>query len=541
MTAPHAEAPLRPRKTTQLRDLLTSTKLEFILEAHNGLSARIAEEAGFRGLWASGLALSAQFGVRDNNEASWTQVVDMVEFMADTGYGNFNNMRRLVRKLEQRGIAGVCIEDKLFPKTNSFIDGDRQELADIDEFCGKIAAGKDSQSDDDFCVIARVEAYIAGWDTAEAIKRAEAYRRAGADGILIHSAWSRPDQILEFAREWANRAPLVIVPTKYYSTPTQVFREADISLVIWANHLVRSAVSAMQVTARRIYQDESLIDVEDHIASVKEIFRLQGADELAEAERRYFLGNRREAGAVVLAASRGDGLADLTDDRPKVMLPVNGKPLLHRLVESCKRAQLDPVTVVAGYKAERIAAPGIDLVVNEAHASTGELASLACARQRLGDDVVVMYGDLLFRNYVLRGLIEAEHELTVVVDSLPATRATTGAPDYAYCSVADDRSLWEQDVCLERVASTSERDGRRADGRWIGMLAARGAGTHRLAEMLDNLATRSDFAKLGMRDLLNALIDAGERVHVVYVNGHWLDINSLSDLEHAGTFTSGQR
>jgi len=552
MTAPHAEAPLRPRKTTQLRNLLTSSALEFILEAHNGLSARIAEEAGFRGLWASGLALSAQFGVRDNNEASWTQVVDMVEFMADvtsvpilldgdTGYGNFNNMRRLVRKLEQRGIAGVCIEDKLFPKTNSFIDGDRQELADIDEFCGKIAAGKDSQADDDFCVVARVEAYIAGWDTAEAIKRAEAYRRAGADAILIHSAWSRPDQILEFAREWANRAPLVIVPTKYYSTPTQVFREADISLVIWANHLVRSAVSAMQATARRIYQDESLIDVEDHIASVKEIFRLQGADELAEAERRYFLGNRREAGAVVLAASRGDGLADLTDDRPKVMLPVNGKPLLHRLVESCKRAQLDPVTVVAGYKAERIAAPGIELVVNDAHASTGELASLACARERLGDDVVVMYGDLLFRNYVLRGLIDAEHELTVVVDSLPATRATTGAPDYAYCSAADDRSLWEQDVWLERIASTPEHDGRRADGRWIGMLGARGAGAVRLAETLDSLAARGDFATLGMRDLLNALIDAGHRVHVVYVNGHWLDINSLSDLEHAGTFTSGQR
>ncbi|MEQ9058735.1 MAG: phosphoenolpyruvate mutase [Gammaproteobacteria bacterium] len=552
MTAPHPEVAARPRKTTQLRTLLDSPALEFILEAHNGLSARIAEEAGFRGIWASGLALSAQFGVRDNNEASWTQVVDMVEFMTDvtsvpilldgdTGYGNFNNMRRLVRKLEQRGVAGVCIEDKLFPKTNSFIDGERQALADIDEFCGKIAAGKDSQSDDDFCIVARVEAYIAGWDTAEAIKRAEAYRRAGADGILIHSAWSRPDQILEFAREWANRAPLVIVPTKYYSTPTQVFRDADISLVIWANHLVRAAVSAMQETARRIFQDESLLDVEDQVASVKEIFRLQGADELAEAERRYFLGNRREAQAVVLAASQGDGLADLTDDRPKVMLPVNGKPLLHRLVESCKRAQLDPVTVVAGYKADRIAAPGIRLVVNDAHASTGELASLACARACLDGDVVVMYGDLLFRGYVLRGLVESEHALTVVVDSLPATRATTGAPDYAYCSAPDDRSLWEQDVWLERVVTTPQQDGRRADGRWIGMLAARGAGARGRGGVLGGLAARADFAELGMRDLINALIEAGRRIHVVYVNGHWLDVNSLSDLEHAGAFTSGQR
>ncbi|MFP3607234.1 isocitrate lyase/phosphoenolpyruvate mutase family protein, partial [Paraburkholderia sp. SIMBA_053] len=105
------------------------------------------------------LAISAQYGVRDNNEASWTQVVDTLEFMADasdlpilldgdTGYGNFNNVRRLVRKLEQRGIAGVCIEDKVFPKTNSFIKGEAQPLADIDEFCGKIKAGKDSQTDE---------------------------------------------------------------------------------------------------------------------------------------------------------------------------------------------------------------------------------------------------------------------------------------------------------------------------------------------------------------------------------------------------------
>jgi phosphoenolpyruvate phosphomutase len=112
--------------------MLEEPDLDFLMEAHNGLSARIGEEAGFNGLWASGLCLAAQFGVRDSNEASWTQVLEMLEFMADattvpilldgdTGYGNFNNVRRLVRKLEQRDIAAVCIEDKLFPKTNSFI------------------------------------------------------------------------------------------------------------------------------------------------------------------------------------------------------------------------------------------------------------------------------------------------------------------------------------------------------------------------------------------------------------------------------------
>ena len=540
------------RRTTQLRRMLASNELEFMLEAHNGISARIVEEAGFKGIWASGLALSAQFGVRDNNEASWTQVVDMVEFMADvthipilldgdTGYGNFNNMRRLVRKLEQRSIAGVCIEDKLFPKTNSFIDGERQELADIDEFCGKIAAGKDSQNDDDFCVVARIEAYIAGWDTREALRRASAYHAAGADAILIHSAWSTPDQILEFAREWANRAPLVIVPTKYYSTPTAVFREARVSLAIWANHLIRSAVDAMQETARQIYADQTLVAVEDQIASVKEIFRLQGADELAQAERRYVYETRRESRAIVLAASRGEGLDDLTRDRPKVMLPVNGKPLLKRLVERCRKQHIDSVVVVAGYQAEHIDVGGIDIVVNPHYASTGELASVQCARHLFRDDLVVMYGDLLFRSYVLRGLMESDRELTVVVDSQYVNKPGKRSPDLAYCSVGDDRSLWGQDVLLEHISDEHDKPGMTGHGRWIGMLRTRARGREWLEHALDDLLRSPDFARLSMGDLLNHIVAQGHPVRVIYIHGHWLDVNSLRDLEQAGHFTAGQR
>src|SRR5580693_3703558 len=285
-------------RSAKLRQMLQSAELEFLMEAHNGLSARIVKEAGFKGIWGSGLSISAQYGVRDNNEASWTQVVDMLEFMADasdlpilldgdTGYGNFNNLRRLVRKLEQRGIAGVCIEDKQFPKTNSFLNGERQPLADIEEFAGKIAAGKDTQHDANFSIVARVEALIAGWSLDEALRRAEAYRLAGADAILIHSKLSKPDEILAFAREWARRAPLVIVPTRYYSTPTDVFRQAGISTVIWANHLVRSAVSAMQSVAKEIFESQTLVNVEDRIVSVNEIFRLQDADEYSAAERQY--------------------------------------------------------------------------------------------------------------------------------------------------------------------------------------------------------------------------------------------------------------
>ena len=285
-------------KSTQFKQMLESKQLEFILEAHNGLSAKIVEETGFKGIWGSGLAISAAMGVRDNNEASWTQVLDVVEFMsdstniplmldADTGYGNFNNVRRLVKKLEQRKIAAMCIEDKLFPKTNSFINGEAQELAKIDEFAGKIKAAKDTQDDPDFCVVARIEAFIAGWGLDEALKRAEAYCKAGADALLVHSKKSSADDIFDFMAQWKDTCPVVIVPTMYYNTPVEEFQKCGVSLVIWANHLLRTSVKAMQQTAAQIYEESSIKSVEGEIVSVKEVFRLQNAAELKEAEKIY--------------------------------------------------------------------------------------------------------------------------------------------------------------------------------------------------------------------------------------------------------------
>ncbi len=545
-------------KTKQLRALLTSKDLAFILEAHNGLSARIAEQAGFKGIWASGLAMSAQFGVRDSNEASWTQVVDMLEFMSDvsaipilldgdTGYGNFNNMRRLVRKLEQRQIAGVCIEDKLFPKTNSFIDGERQPLADIDEFCGKIKAGKDSQSDDDFCIVARIEALIAGWGMSEALTRAEAYHAAGADGILIHSKLTHAGEVLAFAEEWAGRSPLLVVPTKYYSTPTEVYRRAQISLVIWANHLVRAAAAAMEKVSAEIFHAQSLLNVEEKIAPVERIFALQGAEELSQAQDRY-LHSRPAPQAIVLAASEGDRLHELTAGKPKGMLSIAGKPLLARMLEEFKRQGINKTTVVAGYKAESIDIGGIDIRLNEDHATTGELASLACAVPAFHEDMLIVYGDLLFRSYILRELLENEAELSVVVDSAPKGVRPGAAADYAWCSSEDDRSLFGQEVALQRVSQQEwewewewEQAGLgKPSGRWVGMLRVRRQGKEWLLEALLALQARDGFARLNMPDLLNYLIEQNKKITVHYIHGHWLDVNSLEDIDRASDFARGQ-
>ncbi len=534
-------------KSAKFRQLLAAPETDFLMEAHNGLSAKIVEETGFKGIWASGLSISTALGVRDNNEASWTQVLEVLEFMADattipilvdgdTGYGNFNNFRRFVKKLCQRGIAAVCIEDKLFPKTNSFL-GEHQPLAEIEEFCGKIKAGKDSQPDDDFCIIARVEALIAGWGLEEALRRAEAYHEAGADGILIHSKRSTADEILAFAREWDGRAPLVIVPTKYYATPTERFREAGISLVIWANHNLRAAMAAMRDVSKQIFEEQSLTGVEERVTNLQDVFAIAGNDELAAAEEKY-LAARHETKAIVLAATRGKALRELTVDRPKCMLDVHGKPLLHRLVGSLNDAGVRDITVVTGYKSEAVNYPGIRKVENERYETTGEAVSLAVARESLSGECILCYGDIMFRRYILNLLFEAEGDIVVVVDarwreqrrSMPKHTA-----DLVSCSIPySDDYLDDRPVELLRVDAAMAEDD--ADGEWIGLLRLTPSGTELVREEIAAMEADGTLGEASIPDLLNRLIERGTHPRVVYVTGHWLDVNDAFDLARARNF-----
>lgn len=526
-------------KATRFREMLGTRELSFCMEAHNGLSAKIVEETGFEAVWASGLSIATALGVRDRNEASWTQVLEVLEFMSDatsipilldgdTGYGDFNNFRRLVRKLCQRNIAAVCIEDKQFPKTNSFVDGD-QELADIDEFCGKIKAGKDSQLDEDFSIIARIEALIAGKGMDEALRRAEAYNEAGADGILIHSRQSTADEVLTFAREWGNRSPLVIVPTKYYATPTDAFRKAGISMVIWANHNLRASLAAMRDVSEKIFDSQSLEDVEGTVASMGDVFTIAGNTELAEAEKRYLPDRGDETNAILLAASRGHQLADLTAEKPKCMLDVRGKPLLRRLAHSLNDTGITDITVVAGYKHQAIDLANVDKVVNDDFETTGELASLACAQDRIDGNVVISYGDILFRNHIMDRLLRSSADITVAIDANIGN--TSG--DFAKCGkpFAED-ILDDSPVLLEQMTVDAEG----SHGEWIGMVKLTGEGSRLVRAEIEAMGQDGSLQTANMPDLFNRLIASGATLHVAYFSGHWLDVNDAFDLADARNF-----
>ncbi|MEE2999295.1 MAG: phosphoenolpyruvate mutase [Pseudomonadota bacterium] len=539
---------LKMTKSAQLKEILISNETEFLMEAHDGVSAKIVEEAGFKGIWASGLAMSTALGVRDSNEASWTQILEILEFMADasqipilvdgdTGYGNFNNLRRAVRKLCQRGIAGICIEDKLFPKTNSFI-GEGQPLADIDEFCGKIKAGKDIQLDDDFSIIARIEALISGMGMKEALKRASAYFKAGADGILIHSKQRDGDEVINFLEEWANRCPVIIVPTTYYQTPTKRFKDAKASVIIWANHNIRAATSAMREVSLRIQRDQSLIGIEDRIASVSELFKLANNRELAEAEKLYLPPNKEDTKAIILAASRGEDLQDLTVDRPKCMIDVRGQPLLHRLTSTFNQAGIREIYAVRGYKKSAVNLPSVNFKDNNEFDTTGEVFSLSRAKTQIKGNCIFSYGDILFRHYILDQLLKTTGDIVLVVDARWMDRdpnPQSRTRDLIKCAEPFTiKYLDENEVILNAIGHNFATD--EIQGEWIGLAKFSEAGSTKIRNEITLMQQDGTERNASMISLFSRLLKKHEPIHIIYISGHWLDIDNSDDLADAQKF-----
>ena len=438
-------------------------------------------------------------------------------------------------------MAAVCLEDKLFPKTNSFI-GEHQPLADVDEFCGKIKAGKDSATEPDFSIVARVEALIAGRGLDEALRRAEAYHAAGADAILIHSKRQTADEILAFAAEWGGRAPLVIVPTMYYATPADAFRKAGISVVIWANHNLRASISAMREVSRRIRDEESLVGVEGAIASVRDVFALAGNWELEEAERRY-LGPaarraprhrhrrlaRRRAGAAHRRA------AEVHDRRARPAPP----PPAGAARSGSAASATSPSSAATGRRrstCRRSPRSTTTPTRRPARPRRWPARSTACK-----GPCVVSYGDILFRRHLLDALLAAEGDVVVAVDALQRSRADAGpragdgpgrllpAP---HRRLSRGRGAGVAPPHRERPRRPPRRTASGSD--WP---SSRPRGAALVAAELEAMRADGSLARASLLEMLSRLIAAGHPIGVVYVLGGWLDVDDAFDLARARNFT----
>ncbi|MCJ7596663.1 MAG: isocitrate lyase/phosphoenolpyruvate mutase family protein [Desulfobacterales bacterium] len=289
---------LNDNKLKRMRDILTSPGVGVGVGAGDALCAKMIERAGFDFIWSSSLCVSASFAVPDANLISMSQYCEVARSMneivsipiiadCDTGYGNANNVIYAVKKFEEAGIAGISIEDKKFPKDNSLLEGGRQELASIEEFEGKIKAAKDHQKNEGFIVIARVEALIAGWGQAEAMKRSLRYAEAGADCILIHSKSKEPSEILEFIGKWEAPVPLVLVPTNYPSlTLSAVEALKKVKLFIYANQPVRASIKAQEALLEEIKRAGGIHTIDPMMVPVSHIFDLQGVPAMKKDEKK---------------------------------------------------------------------------------------------------------------------------------------------------------------------------------------------------------------------------------------------------------------
>ena len=284
-------------KADALRAKLDVRRPAIAMAAHNPLAAKLAAEAGFDAIWGSGFELSASYAVPDANILPMGTHLELMRAIGevqaapviadiDTGFGNAVNVAYAVPRYVAAGVAAVVMEDKTFPKDSSLRAGGRQELVPVGEFAGKIAAAKATAGGT--LVIARTEALIAGQGQAEALRRGEAYAEAGADAVLIHSKQKTPDEILAFCRAWPGRVPLVLVPTSYPQLSfADVAATGKVGLIICGNHAVRAAAAAMRRTFQRILAEGGIAGVEGEIASVAEIFALQGDARMREIEKAY--------------------------------------------------------------------------------------------------------------------------------------------------------------------------------------------------------------------------------------------------------------
>ena len=263
--------------------------------AFDVMSAKLAEMNDFDAVWASGFGISSARALPDAGIITMTELLDAVTFMAeacsipviadcDTGYGGPNNVAHLVKKFENAGIAGICIEDKTFPKENSLFKDGKQEMIAKKDFVAKLIAAKNAKKNPDFVIIARTEALIADLGVEEALDRATAYEKAGADIIFVHSRKKNPEEIFEFYEKWKGKTPLMAVPTAFPTVALDELKSRGVQMVVFAHQTTLAAFAAISDVVKQMSEIKSLNDLSTKLASMDDLFKLQGMYKIRDHE-----------------------------------------------------------------------------------------------------------------------------------------------------------------------------------------------------------------------------------------------------------------
>ena len=547
-----------------LRALLKRPGIIKAVGAHDALSAKLIQQAGFDAVWASGFGISASLKcIPDASFITPTEQLEIERNMAeaatipiiadcDTGYGNALNVMRTVNDRERAGVAAICIEDNVYPKRCSFYAGVRRELISVEEHSGKIQAAKAAQTVPDFMVIARTETLIAGWGQEEALMRAEAYAAAGADAVLIHSKSPTFDELKAVAKVWSGRVPLVVVPTIFDGVTAAELEDAGFKIVIYANQAIRASIKAMRDALDVIKRDTRPGSVNDRIVKLKEVYELVGVPQMEEDERRFLPVGGETLTAIIAAAGFEKQLLPLIEDKPKCLLDIKGKTILERQIAALNECNIKDIALVRGYKKEAITLPNLRYYDNDRYEETGELVSLFCAENEMKGRCLVLYGDIIFETAVLEKLLKSPADITLVVDLAWYDQQQHGAvkphlnPDLVTLQEPPGKSYLfryvmpdEQNRVLKIGQHVPHGD---AHAEFIGvaMFSEKGieAFKHTYREALKKYAS-AGFHEAGVitrasfTDLIQELIDTGHIVNCVPIVKGWMEVDSFEEYQQA--------
>lgn len=548
----------------KLRTLLKRPGAIKAVGAHDALSARLIEQAGFDAIWASGFAISAS--LKCIPDASFITSSEQLEVErnivnavgipviadCDTGYGNALNVMRTVNDRERAGIAAICIEDNVYPKRCSFYAGVRRELIPIEDHCSKIRAAKAAQIFPEFVIIARTEALIAGWGQEEALKRAEAYADAGADAVLIHSKSKKFDELRAVYKAWSGRVPLVVVPTIFDQITAAEMEEAGAKIIIYANQPVRAAIRAMRDTLDLIKKDTRPGAANDRIVTLPEVYDIVGVPQMEQDEKQFLPVGSEKITAIIAAAGFEKQLLPLIEDKPKCLLDIKGKTILDRQVGVLNECDIKEIALVRGYKKEAITLPNIRYYDNDRYEETGELFSLFCAENEFKGRTIVLYGDIIFDTAILEKLLKSPADISLVVDLAWLDQEQRNAqpthlnPDLVSLAEPPGKSHLSRFVMPEgehRVVKIGQQLPReQAHGEFIGMAMFSEKGTQALRECYQASQEKykstgfhesASLAKASVTDLLQELIDRGHRVQAVPIFKGWMEVDSFEEYQKA--------
>ncbi len=553
-----------------LKEALNKGELVRIIEAHNGLSGIVANNAkvqgldeenpiarDFDGVWESSLTDSASKGHPDIEIVSFDSRLQTIhEILAvtnkpmivdgDTG-GEPNNFEYAVTKLERAGVSAVIIEDKVFPKRNSLEAGTSQEQENPEEFAKKIRRGKAVQASDDFMIIARIESLIAEAGMDDAKRRARVYLEAGVDGIMIHSKQKSPEEVFEFAifyrelqKELNITKPLICVPTTYNTVHEDELHAAGFNIVIYANHLLRAAYQSMLETAKTILINQRSFEADPICAPVREIFKTVGFLDVKEKDK---LEESLRADSVIIpAAGEDEILKPILNGKPKTMLEISGKTILDRQIDSLNANGLSNITVVTGYAGDKIQASNIGTIHNPNYSKGTTLHSLMLARSKMENGFTMLYSDILLEDHILSPLVRCQEDIVLVVDNaIQFHRHEEGkVVDFVISRNKSSRNKRKIRFIYENsIAKIGEKiDPEEATHEFIGLAKFSKTGAENFVQTFEdcsqnhnsNLSKNKEFGQFSFTNLIQEMIDRGFPVHFFEIHQGWLEIHDENDV-----------